>query len=193
MSFEQVRNLNGLKGIEYSRQKSINEYYKSPNYCKECGNVIMIRLGERACLVKKKKFCNHSCAAKLNNRNTRRGPKARNLCVCGKKLNRKSKMCFECRDNAYMDRPIELLKRKQYPHWTRVRAHAKKQMVKFGVERKCIKCMTNEFESVLEVCHRRDITKFPLTALIREVNHINNLVYLCPSHHALFDRGLIEI
>ena len=43
------------------------KYNKSPNYCLRCGKPIYASENERLCDVKKKKFCNNSCAASYNN------------------------------------------------------------------------------------------------------------------------------
>lgn len=44
-----------------------NEYLLNPNKCKFCGNIILIKDGQRPSEVKKKKFCNSSCSSKYNN------------------------------------------------------------------------------------------------------------------------------
>lgn len=45
----------------------IDEYNKNPNCCKYCGNPILATYDKPLSDIKKKKFCNHSCATKYNN------------------------------------------------------------------------------------------------------------------------------
>lgn len=74
-----------------------------------------------------------------------------------------------------------------------IRHHARKTMKWHKIEKTCKLCKTREFDQVVEVCHIKALSSFPETALIKEVNNINNLIYLCPSHHTLFDKGLITL
>jgi len=47
-------------------------------------------------------------------------------------------------------------------------------------------------DKIVEVCHVREISSFPETALMGEVNSLDNLKYLCPNHHKLLDKKLID-
>lgn len=49
------------------RQESLRKYYANPRRCVYCGNVIEVRSGQKVSEVKKKKFCDNSCAAKYSN------------------------------------------------------------------------------------------------------------------------------
>lgn len=44
----------------------------------------------------------------------------------------------------------------------------------------------------MEVCHTKAISSFPPETKIREVNRLDNLVYLCPNHHILLDRNKLS-
>ncbi len=63
-------------------------------------------------------------------------------------------------------------------------------MERHGPKKECQIC---GFDVVVEVCHIKAIAGFPETALMGEVNSLDNLVYLCPNHHAMFDKQLIDI
>lgn len=63
-------------------------------------------------------------------------------------------------------------------------------MNKHKVEKKCKIC---NFDIAVEVAHIKPISKFKETALMEEVNSMNNLIYLCPNHHTMFDMGLIKL
>lgn len=82
----------GLKGSRrigrIQRVKALRTYYKNPNTCLWCNAVIKVRPKERVSSVRKRKFCNKSCAAKYNNKHRpRRKPKYEKTCpVCGKTI-----------------------------------------------------------------------------------------------------------
>lgn len=44
----------------------------------------------------------------------------------------------------------------------------------------------------VEVAHRRDVSSFPDSALISEINDLTNLVGLCPLHHWEFDHQKLD-
>ena len=58
----------------------------------------------------------------------------------------------------------------------------------YKVDNKCAVC---GFHVVTEVCHKKPVAAFAETALMGQVNSRTNLVYLCPNHHAMLDRGII--
>lgn len=59
----------------------------------------------------------------------------------------------------------------------------------FGGEYKCFYC---DFNSCLHVDHIKELTSFPPETIMKEVNGLHNLRYLCPNHHALVTKGLIS-
>ena len=58
-----------------------------------------------------------------------------------------------------------------------------------GREPKCAIC---GFSEHVEACHIKPISSFPLDTKIREVNDSGNLIYLCPNHRILLDRGKLS-
>jgi predicted HNH restriction endonuclease len=54
-------------------------------------------------------------------------------------------------------------------------------------------CMSCGYGKHIEVCHLRQITDFPDTATVDEVNDLSNLTVLCPNCHWEFDNGLISV
>lgn len=48
--------------------KNINEYNQNPHYCKQCNKPILCTDSSKLSQVKKKIFCNSSCAASYNNK-----------------------------------------------------------------------------------------------------------------------------
>jgi hypothetical protein len=68
------------KAIALLKEERISEYYKSSKKCLFCGKAIPYEQ-------KRKKFCNHSCAASFNNVGVRRNGDAPSCCLwCGKTL-----------------------------------------------------------------------------------------------------------
>jgi len=76
--------------------------------------------------------------------------------------------------------------RTRYVH---VRKHARKVMKESDKQKECEVC---GFDVVIEVCHVKGIAEFSPSATLGEVNALDNLMYLCPNHHAMMDRGLLQ-
>lgn len=55
------------------------------------------------------------------------------------------------------------------------------------------KCKICGYSNHVEVAHIRPVSDFPDTALIREINSIENLIGLCPNHHWEYDNGILKI
>lgn len=51
----------------------------------------------------------------------------------------------------------------------------------------------HEFDAILEVHHLKGILEFDEDTLIKEINNENNLVWLCPNHHIMLEKGLISL
>ena len=54
-------------------------------------------------------------------------------------------------------------------------------------------CEICGYDKVVEVAHIRDISSFCDDTLMSVVNSPNNLMWLCPNHHAELDMGLLEV
>jgi predicted restriction endonuclease len=57
----------GNGGNRTKRRRALEAYYKAPNHCKHCNQVIVVPIGKKIKDVKQKIFCSHSCAASFNN------------------------------------------------------------------------------------------------------------------------------
>lgn len=77
-----------------SREKSIINYYRDPNFCRTCNQVIQVRGDRPAYEARNKKFCNSSCAAVSTNKN--RAP-LQNINAHLRK--RVTKICKECQSS----------------------------------------------------------------------------------------------
>ncbi len=71
-----------------------------------------------------------------------------------------------------------------------VRGLARKKYLKSNKPKACLIC---NYDYHFDVCHVKDVYQYSDDALIREVNHIDNLVALCKNHHWEFDTGKLSI
>jgi hypothetical protein len=53
--------------ITKTHQRNRDAYIAAPNHCLACGEAILLKEGVRPCIIRRKKFCNQSCAARYNN------------------------------------------------------------------------------------------------------------------------------
>lgn len=150
----------------------------------------------------KRLFCSKSCSASFNNTLRIKSKKYSylyNECSCGKPKTKKAEYCKECfkieAGKPILEKTLRELTASSDTsiRFNAVRAHARKFMKQSNIVKECIKCKTNEFKDILEVCHIKALKDFSEETLIKEVNSLNNLIYLCPSHHTLLDKGLITI
>lgn len=144
---------------------------------------------------KRQKFCSRSCAASYNNAKRIRIHKYE--CIeCGKRLtNNKTKKCQDCHVHAMeadaRARPISEFfvdgaSRAKFNH---IRKWARLLMERSNRAKECKIC---GFDIVVEVCHLRPINDFPEDTPMGVVNSLDNLIYLCPNHHAMLDRDLLK-
>jgi hypothetical protein len=204
----------GSIGGQVIKKRYHDLYNATPNYCLECGKKIEIAQNSTPAATKKKKFCNQSCAASYNNKSHPKRERALGSCQrCGKTdiwkkyksgTYSRRKFCKECLAIVMTerlrttDKPIEemtkgdLRAQSANSHWfkTKVSRHARKIYELSKKERKCYVC---GYDYHIHVSHIRDVRDFPKTALIGEINHIDNLVALCPNHHKEFDDGYINL
>lgn len=69
-----------------------------------------------------------------------------------------------------------------------IRINARKVMKDANVTKECKKCGFNLY---VEVCHIKAISDFPPEALIKEINSLDNLMYLCPNCHWRLDHNCL--
>lgn len=177
--------------------------------CKECGKEYYIDKCEYDKKIRNGSefFCSKSCSAKYNNRKypKREKTSTEEKCpICGEKKSRCSAMCNDCRkkEKTNFVRSKELGYyigyEKKYTYVTRRCTEIRKDARKFmdenkDVEKVCAYCHNHEFDDILEVHHIKGITEFEPHTLISEINSKENLVWLCPNHHKMVEKGLIDL
>ena len=180
-------------GHQKLRDRAYTAYYANPSVCLECGRVIMIGENEQPGIVRRKRFCNHSCAATYTNGHK---PRKHTLdCGCGWLKSHKSGKCMKCvvRENlstAESRMISELIsKGNARVKFAAIRTWASRAMKFWKVPKQCVKC---GFDIVIEVHHWKSLSSFPTTTLIGVANSRENLDYLCPNHHAMAEKGLLK-
>lgn len=178
--------------------------------CAFCGKEKVIELNKYLKSETKRFFCNKSCAAKYNNHITPKREKTdktleNEVCpLCGKKKSLTAKLCKNCES---LRRTREKRERtlgdwvgydgdsKYLTHKCQgIRKDARAFMENESKQEKvCAYCHNHEFDGILEVHHLKNILSFDRNAKIKEINNDENLVWLCPNHHAMIERGLITL
>lgn len=191
------------------------EYYNTNCYvdviCKNCGKSKRVTKNEYNKNVTKNFFCDNSCAAIFNNKKrgsdiiweknengkTKRGY---NVCPnCGNLKAYTSKLCLEC-----SNKEKRLIKEKTLGYFiegekylttkcAEIRKDAKRTLIESGAEKVCAYCHNHEFDDILEVHHIKGILEHDKNVKISVINDVNNLVWLCPNHHTMLERGLITL
>jgi predicted restriction endonuclease len=73
---------------------------------------------------------------------------------------------------------------------TQIRKHSAQVMNNSCVEYKCQHC---GYTLHNEICHHKAVSDFDDDSTLNQINDINNLMYLCPTHHWEFDNGFLKI
>lgn len=162
------------------REKALEKYYLAPNRCKNCGKIIEVRDSENPADARKRKFCSSSCAATFNNKLYPKRVKVKR--VKRRELIKDKTLGYYIKDHKYLTSRL-----------TSIRLDAKKTLLKSGVEKTCTYCKKHEFDDIVEVHHLKGILEFDSSTKISEINNPSNLVWLCPNHHIMLERGMIQL
>ena len=214
MSIQEATSIGGKIMAVRQREAAIASYYANPKICPQCLKVIEIPEGVKVSVIRQRKFCSGSCAAIYNNLSVdrRRGPLPSNevptkLCKnCGESFSLSKikngsfsynklfcEKCARLAANSFNSLTKEELFNKRLNYQSArssIRDNAQKTFQKLAPSQTCKVC---GYDKHVEVCHILPVSSFPPTALISEINAIENLVGLCPNHHWEFDEGLLKI
>lgn len=72
----------------------------------------------------------------------------------------------------------------------KINAHARRVIKEYF---RLLKCQVCGFNIQVHICHRKDVSSFDPETEIKVINDNSNLIVLCPNHHIMFDKGLINI
>lgn len=186
-----VPSLGGQAAAKIQRAAAIKRYLESPNICKQCGSTIVVRDGQKVGEVRRKHFCNGSCAAKFNNNHrvrkiVNRPTRFCKICLKEVVVGRASR-CLNCIGLEFGDRTKKdvFSSRKNWQSArSSIRHHAALVWRKSGRELKCDVCGYNLY---VEIAHVKSVSDFDEGTTIQRINSIENLRALCPNHHWEFD------
>ena len=71
-----------------------------------------------------------------------------------------------------------------------IRRDAQEVFNKSNKSKQCIIC---GYDKHIEIAHVKAVSEFNDEALVSEINHIDNLIALCPNHHWEYDKGILEL
>lgn len=200
----------GRINAERRRSEAYRRYYENPNLCHECETVIKIKDNEKAAEARRRSFCSLSCSAKYNNTGRERyvGGKKSKCCHCGVEIS----LHYSKRGHRYVERKYcrGCFKRKlhisrvddrakgdlfaSYANWQSARSAIRKCAFRsFEMSGKPKVCDACGYSTHVDICHLIPVSDFPDETLIREINHIDNLVALCKNHHWELDNGILKI
>jgi len=201
-------NKGAMVAARRNKARAILKYQAHPQICRFCGGCILILGKQQPGIARRKKFCSHSCAAKSNNINRvlirdrfdygkcKKCHTVIEYTVSKKGKLSKQKYCDSCRIKRVSFTGL-LTKKELYDrrkNWqsakNAIRKHAYKIFYESGKKKECIVC---GYSKHIEVAHIVSVSSFSDDTLISIVNHINNLIALCPNHHWEFDNGILTI
>lgn len=191
-----------------SREEALTKYYANPNRCLDCSAVIVVPPKSKVTEIRRKKFCNHVCAARYNNRHRLPRPHEGRCRLCGKVVPFKQSAkgsyvrriyCDTClpigRNNSLGRKTMTFITKGQLftsrKHWqsaaNSIRCLAR---LAYMASKKPLACAVCGYDKHVDICHILRVSEFPDYALISEINSPDNLVALCPTHHWELDHGL---
>jgi len=170
---------NGRKASDIKHQKSKEKYDLNKKSCSFCGK--LLEYNDR-----RKKFCNHSCAASYNNLGVRRHGSSRKDCIrCGKEIKRNAnKYCSRtCQHEYKYEKYIE--------RWLNKEEDGLKGKCQMSARIK--RWLTEQRGECCEFCGWNEVNpatgKTPIAADHIDGNYKNNrpenLRLLCPNCHSL--------
>jgi hypothetical protein len=185
------------------RKNTLENYYKNPNFCKFCHDIIKVKDNQTVGDVRKKKFCDKKCYGKYVQINV-------NPIKFKEERDPKSRICKRCRINTVDSNRVKLCSKCSYEYsvlyktkgelfsirknWQSARSNiqkiARSIYFKSDKPRECLICRYNTF---IDVAHIKPVSEFLESALISEINSIDNLVALCKNHHWEYDHKIIKL
>jgi hypothetical protein len=146
-------------------------------------------------ITKNKNFCSRTCAASINNEKYPKRIKGSYCRLCGNEVSRRFKLCRSCWILEKIEKTgsksiIDFKSTNARHRYQNIRSHAHRVAKYLKMSRSCAVC---GYELHTELCHIKDISKFPKTAKLCEVNDRSNLVFLCCNHHWELDNGFLVL
>lgn len=204
------------KGHLAQRKQALENYYKEPRYCKQCGVIILVKMTEKPSETNKKRFCSKSCAAIYNNKKFPKKIAKIWYCeVCREETTANRKYCDGCLQiiNSLKGKKVAnyQIQTNKYNDWSNINQMTKQEVLEKSGNSWTMKCTITRcarrsyrktsrqqscqicgYDKHINICHIKDIKDFPANSLIGEINDLNNLIALCPNHHWEFDHNRLD-
>jgi len=135
------------------------------------------------------KYCSKSCSAKHTNKLYPKRKPTKKCKTCGKLTSRSLYCSKECKPKGKID---GLLKDVIYTlhHKSSAFAYIRENARRIGKKAGFSSCQKCGYSKHYEVCHIKSISSFPLDTPVSQINHIKNLIPLCPNCHWEHDHGI---
>ena len=195
----------GKKIVNSQREKALERYYKNPNKCRHCGEVIHVKAHGKVWDAQIKKYCNSSCQNK--HLNPQRRQKTAVCKTCGKTYERYrtpcgvwscSKNCQDCqslgngRSIGFMYKTKEQVYQEYNTKYSARNAIASNAQVIYKNKVGSYKCHLCGYDKHVEICHINSVSDHEDSATMLQINHIKNLIALCPNCHWEFDNNMLD-
>lgn len=135
------------------------------------------------------KFCSRSCAATYNNKIYKKRKKEWFCKKCNEPCVTGRKFCSKCRFRDIDKVSLQDVSKDNYSSSRLSRHYSRKKY--FETNPKI--CKICGYDKHVEVCHIKPVKDFDKTELLSVVNHIDNLIGLCPNHHWELDNGQLMV
>jgi predicted restriction endonuclease len=158
--------------------------------CKECDECFNGKVS------KNRKYCSPKCSNKsqsISSGSYRNGNRYNECPRCEGEKYKKSDLCQSCRkiknQKEALSKSISAYRNDNSlrPN-SKIRKWGRKVLKRSDRKEECQVC---GFDKIVEVSHLKPICEFSDHDLMSDVNNLENLRYLCPNHHRMFDEGLI--
>jgi len=203
MLTEKPQSIGGKIMAKIQRDKAISNYYLNPKICKNCHKIIEIGPDQKVHDIRKRVFCSLNCNAVYNNTGRiKKGPVKRMCSQCNKIFIvtrndagyfSKNKRCPICMNSSVIPTRTKKQMFEISSSWqsarTTIRGHASKIYAQSNKPKCCIVC---GYFKHYEISHLKSVSDFSDDSLIAEINDINNLIALCPTHHWEYDNNALD-
>lgn len=198
-----AKNNGGKVMAKIQRENAISKYYLNPKLCKNCHKVIEVGPDQKVHDIRKRVFCSLSCNAVYHNTGKVKKHLEKKVCIkCNNVFTAtrdetgyfsKSKRCPTCMDSSIMDTRTKKQIFEICSSWqsarSAIRKHASKIYARNNRPKCCAVC---GYQKHYDISHLTSVSDFSEDSLITEINDINNLIALCPTHHWEYDHNVLD-
>lgn len=144
------------------------------------------------------KFCSRSCSVSYSNTQTPRRKLTRVCSKCDDIIrNYRSTLCekhykeykYSRKEGILNQTMKEIRDKRKADHRSSLHAIIRGYARTWFKELTKTPCANCNYNKHVELCHIKAISSFPDSTLIREVNHKDNIIQLCPNCHWEFDKS----